>query len=593
MTASLAAPVRLPIDRRRFFRIIAFFGPTILRVIAWDVLLRRLLPTRVLGSRAGRWRRHARDFRHLAVDMGGVLIKLGQFLSARVDVLPPEITDELQGLQDEVPAEAPGAILSVMRQELGDLDVHFAAVDEAPLAAASLGQAHRGWLWPEPVGDESGAGRGRPVVIKVLRPGIEGIVLTDLEALKVVARWIMRYRPIARRADVPALLEEFAETLWEELDYVSEAENARRFRRMFAGDDRVYIPEVVAELSTGRVITLEDVSSIKITDLNALDDAGIDLAELADRLLDVYFHMIFREGFFHADPHPGNLFVRPRVVDRPMDDVPVEGAADAGVDEAAGEADDADEAEEDSAAGGPCPYELIFVDFGMVGEVRPDLLANMHEVLISVSRRDARSLTEAYRQMGFFLPSADLERIEEAQTVLLDQIWGRKLLDLARPDPREVQDLGRQFRDILFDFPFQIPRDFIYLGRCLGMLSGLTSLLDPQINPWHYVEKYGRELIATEAGQELGRESLWELVRPFVTLPGQLQRTLEALESGQLRLQMAPDRVTARRLERLESRVSRLHWSILGAAGLISATLLWTRRGRARRGGRPTRPDNS
>ena len=533
----------------RYRRILRFFGRMILHVIWWDLLVGRtpLLGGRARQTRPARMRAWAARFRVLAVQMGGVMIKLGQFLSARVDILPPEITEELQGLQDEVPAEPQAVIFDALRAQLGDLEQRFARLEETPLAAASLGQAHRAWLRPE-----NGHGPlGQPVVVKVQRPNIEETVRVDLAALRVVAGWLMRYRPIRRRADAPALMDEFARTLWEELDYEAEAGNAERFARIHANDPRIRIPAVYREHSTACVLVLEDVEAIKISDLAAIRAAGIEPKQVADSLLAAYFQQIFEEDFFHADPHPGNLFVEPL-----------------------GEGEWTPEA-------GPRPFRLSFIDFGMVGRV-PNLVGdNLRKLLISVTRRDARQLTEAYQDLGFFLPGADLERITEAQAALLDRIWGRKLLDLAQPDPREVAEITAEFRDLLFDFPFQIPQDFIYLGRALGIISGLVSQLDPDINPWYQIEKYGEQLIRRQSAQELrdfSWETLLEGLRPYLDLPPRLLRLLEMAESGRVTVQRKTDRETLRRQERMERRIGQLGWSILGAAGMLSATLIYLNR---------------
>lgn len=530
----------------RFRRILTFFARVILHLIIWDIVGGRvpLLKTAIRQSRPRRFRRWARRFRELALAMGGVMIKLGQFLSARVDVLPPEITEELLGLQDEVTPEEPRRIMSVIQAELGELSKRFAEIEEEPLAAASLGQTHRAWLLP----DDGANGRGTAVVIKVQRPNIAAIVETDLAALRIVARWTMRYRPIGRRADVPALMEEFAKTLWEELDYRAEVENAERFAEMYANDQRVYIPAMYRQHCADCVIVMENVEAPKITDTAAMEAVGIDPREVAEALLDVYFDQVFREGFFHADPHPGNLFVRARP------DIPWPPEAD------------------DERLGGR-PFWIIFVDFGMVGRV-PSLMGdNLRQVLISVTQRDGRRLTEAYQNLGFFLPGADLVRIAEAQDAVLERIWGRNLLDLARPDPAELEELGQEFRDLLFDFPFQIPQDFIYLGRALGIVSGLVAQLDEQLNPWYYIEKYGEALVASREGQKFGLEAAWNLVRPYFNTPAQVQRLLTLAENGRLRVQS--DRETLRRYERIEKRIGQLGWSILGAAGMLSGTLLY------------------
>ena len=537
----------LPDTQARYRRILIFFARIIAHLILWDILGVRVPVLRqwIRSSRPDRFRRWARRFRVLAVEMGGVMIKLGQFLSARVDVLPPEITDELQGLQDEVPPVPSAEIFDVLWAELGDLSLRFAHIEPEPLAAASLGQAYRAYLLPE----NGATDRGESVVVKVQRPSIEEIVRVDLEALRIVARWVMYYPPIRRRADVPALMDEFAVTLWEELDYEAEADNAEQFAIMFANNDRIYIPAIYRQHSTGRVLTLEDVGAIKITDVEAMTAVGIDPVEVADVLFDAYFHQIFREGFFHADPHPGNLYIKPRT--------------------------DLEWTEGDE---GGRPFWLIFIDFGMVGRVADLMGENLRKVMISVTQKDARQLTEAYDNLGFFLPGADLERIIEAQDTVLNRIWGRNLLELARPDPREVQELGKEFRDLLFDFPFQVPQDFIYLGRAIGMMSGLVSLLDPQINPWFKIEQYGLELIQQQATEALTWETAVNIIKPYLTTPARIQRLLEAAENGRLQVQNKADRDMLRRLDRLEKRIGQLSWSILSAAGMVTAVLWWRKK---------------
>ncbi|MDX1662989.1 MAG: AarF/UbiB family protein [Candidatus Promineifilaceae bacterium] len=529
------------IDRERYRRITRFFAGVIIHLLWWDVVARRLFPVRVLNSRPQRWRALSRQFRQLAVQMGGVLIKLGQFLSIRVDVLPPEITDELKGLQDEVPPVPTPAILAVIEAELGPVDAHFARIEETPLAAASLGQVHRAWLRPDAVP----AGLGEQVAVKVQRPHIESTVRTDLAALRVVVRWAMRYGPLRRRADLPTLLEEFASTLWEELDYELEAENAQRFARMFAGNPHVCIPAVYERHSTSCVLVLEYVRGIKVDDVTALEAAGIRREAVAAQLLDSYFKQIFEEAFFHADPHPGNLFIQPR--DTLATTTEPRGR----------------------------PFRLVFVDFGMVGRIESLMGQQLYRVLVAVTQKDARALTEAYQALGFFLPGADLDRITEAQAVMLDKMWGRNLLELAQPDPEEVQEIMGEFKDLLFDFPFQVPHDFLYLGRAIGILSGLTSTLDPEINPWYQIEKYGRQVVASRQVRQSGLEALLDSLRPLVGLPAQAQRVLSAAEMGRIRVQSVPDNMTRRRLERIERRLLQLQLTVATAFGALFALLLY------------------
>jgi predicted unusual protein kinase regulating ubiquinone biosynthesis (AarF/ABC1/UbiB family) len=536
-----ANPPTASLDRGRYRRLMRFYFAVAVHLAWWDLLLVRVWPGRARASRPERFRHLARRFRHLAVEMGGVMIKLGQFLSARVDVLPPEITGELAGLQDEVPAVPWPEIEAVLREELGEWSRHFVAVEETPLAAASLGQAHRATLQAN--------GAAASVVVKIRRPGIENLVRTDLAALDRVAGWFAYYRPLNRRANLPGLVAEFSATLWEELDYLAEADNAVRFGANFAGTAAVCVPAVYRDQTTQRLLTLEDVTGIKITDTEAMAAAGVDPKKVPPLLLETYYRQIFGDGFFHADPHPGNLFILPL------------------------DADPAPVQEEQEAAGSR-PFRLAFVDFGMVGRIKDETGHSLRRLLISVAQRDARGLTDAFQELGFLLPGADLERITEAHAAVLDRVWGRNLLQMARPDPREVQELGREFRDILFALPFQVPRDFIFLGRAMGMLSGLASRLDPEINPWHYAEKYGRELIRDESTKALNWESAWEWLRPLLTLPARVERVLAAAEQGQLHVRASPDRDTLRRLERLEKQTRRLNWNILAGALLLAGTLL-------------------
>ena len=544
------------IDQHRYRLILRFFSGLIAHLVWWDLVVVRvpMARQRALASRSERLREIARDFRALAIQLGGVMIKLGQFLSSRVDVLPPEITRELAGLQDEVPPADTAQVMGLLREQLGDISRRFETIDTTPLAAASLGQVYRARLKP-PRGT---TGPGEQVVIKVQRPRIEELVRTDLAALRVVARWLMRYKPIRKRANVPALMEEFARTLWEELDYKSEADNAEQFAAIHADNPHIYIPRVYREHATERVIVLEDVEALKIADVDALEAAGIDPKAVADLLLEAYFKQIFVAEFFHADPHPGNLFVRPQ---------PIIPALDGATQPAARS------------------FQLIFIDFGMAVRVPRAVGENLRKVLIGVTQRDARQLTDAYRDLGFFLPGADIDRITEAQEVVLGHIWGRSLLDLTQPDVREVEAIGREFRDLIYDFPFQIPQDFIYLGRALGMISGLVSRLDPQINPWRQIERYGRQLIRGQSVAQLrdrGLTGLVEALRPYLETPARLQRILEEAEKGRLRVQLKSDRDTVRQQERLEKRIGQLGWSILGAAGILSATLVYLERRRER-----------
>ncbi len=530
MTPKASSPHTERALRARARRALFFFARALVGALLWDVVLAHLgLGALARRTRTRRYRHLARRFRALATDLGGVWIKVGQFLSARVDVLPEEVTSELAGLQDEVPPEPLEAVRQVLEAELGEpLEAAFAWFDPTPLASASLGQVHRARLKT-----------GEAVAVKVQRPGIEDLIRVDLAALQRVLGWLRRYRPITRRADLEALFQEFSRTLWQEVDYLAEAENARRFAAMFADDPTVRIPAVYAQRTTRRVLTLEDVYFIKITDFEAIDRAGVDRAEVADRLLRTYLEQIFIEGFFHADPHPGNLFVEPL---------------------------------------GDGHWRLVFVDFGMVGHLTPQAKAGLRELAIAVATRDADRILVAYRQLGMLLPGADLERIRQAEQVMLDRFWGLNLAELRRAHPREMQRFAREFRDLLYEMPFQVPTDLILLGRCLALLSGLCTALYPEFNVFDRLVPFARRLLEAERGSPLDLFLDWLLAQgeALLTMPVRLEAALTRIERGELRVMARASPDLEERILRLTQAVDRLVGAVFFGALLLVGALLYT-----------------
>ncbi|MCX8528494.1 MAG: AarF/UbiB family protein, partial [Rhodoluna sp.] len=329
--------------------------------------------------------RLAKSFHDLAADLGGLMVKVGQFLSSRFDVLPESVTRELSGLQDEVAPQPFELIQQAIEAELGmAASVAFAEINPEPIAAASLGQAYKAKL-SEGLAEELGY---QDVIIKVLRPGIEEIVDVDLKALRKVGGWLARVKLVSRRTDAPALVEEFATTTLEEVNYLHEAGNLERFANDFATDPRIGTPDVIWERSARRVLTLSDVSAIKINDIEALVKAGIDPNAVAAELARATFEQFFVTGFFHADPHPGNIFVS-----QPDED--------SGID-----------------------FKLTFIDFGMMGEVNPEMRANLQSFLFAVASRDARAWVAACQKLGVLLPTADSVILEDAVSKLFDRFGG-------------------------------------------------------------------------------------------------------------------------------------------------------------------------
>jgi predicted unusual protein kinase regulating ubiquinone biosynthesis (AarF/ABC1/UbiB family) len=518
-------------DTRARYRRILRFAAWNLAVTWWfELFLPRIGLARIAErTRSRRMQRFARRFHGLAVELGGLMIKVGQFLSSRLDILPPEITKELEGLQDEVPPVPFPSIRALAEEELGaPLEQVFAFVEESPIAAASLGQAHRARLHSTDAADTGFT----DVVLKVQRPGIDAIVDVDLAALRKVGSWLSRIRLVSSRANMPALVEEFAQTSFEEIDYLHEAANSERFAVDFSGDGRVSVPGVAWERCTRRVLTLEDVTAIKITEAGALRAAGIDPAEVAPVFASVMFDQMFTNGYFHADPHPGNIFVTPV-----------------------------------AAAAGDRPWKLTFIDFGMMGEITPSTRAGLRKLLIAAAARDGRGLVAAINDVGVLAPSADTVEMERAMTHLFARFGGMGFAELREVDPREFRDFAVEFGDVVRSLPFQLPENFLLIIRAMSLTSGVCSSLDERFNLWDSVEPYAARLLRDERGnivEDVAQQAL-DAAATALRLPKRLDALAGRLEEGSLA-------VANPRLERQIARLDRSNRR--SASALVFAALL-------------------
>jgi len=540
--------------RARYRRILAFASRELAKIWWFELVLPRLgLSSIAERTRGPRMQKFARRFHALAIELGGLMIKVGQFMSSRLDVLPPEITAELEGLQDEVPAVPYAAIRAAAEAELGlPLDRAYAWFDENPVAAASLGQAHRARLAAI---DAADTGLGN-VIVKVQRPGIDEIVAVDLAALRKVATWLTRVRLVADRVDAPGLVEEFAETSLEEIDYLHEAASAERFRENFADDPRVDTPEIVWERSTRRVLTLSDVTAIKINDIDALRAAGIDPVEVAEVFAEVMFDQVFTHSFVHADPHPGNIFVTPVPG-------PLEGS----------------EAQADAGSGAqvsgapPRKFRLTFIDFGMMAEVPDSLRDGLRTLLIAVAGRDSRGLVAAAQEIGVLLPSADTAELERALTALFARFGGMGFAELSKVDPREFRDFADEFGDMVRSLPLQLPENMLLLIRAVSLTSGMCSGLDPSFNVWDAAEPYAGRLLRAETGNVVQAFASRAMDTAGVTmrLPQRIDNVITRIDDGTVSFDTSR---LERRLDRLEGLARRIGSGVLFAAMLVGGALL-------------------
>jgi predicted unusual protein kinase regulating ubiquinone biosynthesis (AarF/ABC1/UbiB family) len=423
-----------------------------------------------------------------------VLIKLGQFLSTRVDLLPERAIAILRTLQDALPPAPFDQIRDVVESELGQpiADV-FSVLDHACWASASLGQVHQAVL----------ASTGETVAVKVQRPQIEPLVKVDLRALQTVI-WIIT-RVVGRRniIDLMGFYREFAGTLYEELDYVREAANARRFRAIFKDDPTIYIPWVYDQYVSRRLLVLEWVEGIKIDDYATLDAVGINRHELVRRTVDAYFYQFFEVGFFHADPHPANLLV---TIGQDGDD-PV----------------------------------VIMVDFGMVGSYTPQMRHFMKQAFLAILARDTPALVQALTRLGFVTPGADQVSLEQALSWLLESYAGTRL--------RTVHDewlasLMQDIRQLLYTQPLRIPPQFALTSRAVGLLLGDVTELDPEFDFFRIATPYARAFLGLERFggiEQLAQQVLGQLVSTSTALlkmPERVEQVLGRLQAGELQIKV-------------------------------------------------------
>ncbi len=368
--------------------------------------------------------------------LGATFIKLGQILSTRSDLLGPDYQAKLAKLQDDVPPLPGEVVRELIAQELGqEAEEAFAFFEVVPLAAASIGQAHAATLHD-----------GNEVVVKVRRPGVVEQIAEDLEILRNLAVHAGRHWQAAADYDLVGLVDEFAETLQAELDYLREARNAERFATNFAQDGDVHIPRVFWETTTSRVLTLERVYGIKVSDLDALDEAVIDRRALAKLATRVTAQMVFEDGFFHADPHPGNFFVDP---------------------------------------GG----RLGVIDFGMVGEIDERLRGQLGTLLVALARTDPDRITDAVLALSSARGPVDRGRLRADLAALVASNKGRTVSEIA------LGSVIEQTLAIVRRHHLQLPHELALLLKMVVMNEGMAGALDPDFQLGSVLAPYAQRLV--------------------------------------------------------------------------------------------------
>ena len=511
------------------FRVARAYAVT-LRVLwsyLWLRLWRPLLgPDAYARALVDRHRSNARRVEATILELNGLFIKVGQLISILTNFLPEEFRSGLERLQDQVPTRPFIQIVDRIRREFGrEPEELFAWFNPEPIASASLAQVHEALLKD-----------GRRVAVKVQHADIEDIVRLDLTAIRRILGVIQLF---TRVRGLESYHSEIREMILEELDFTREAAHIAEISAHFADDSMIGFPTVVREFSTDRILTTHFIEGTKVTDVAALEAQGIDRTALAERILTAYCQMIFIDGVYHADPHPGNLRVRP----------------DGGV---------------------------VFVDFGAVGELSPEMKDGIPTFLEGVIRRDSAKITGALRRMGFVARTAEGGSAGDIAERVIDYFQRRFLEDLTieswslsevQVDMRtkleamaDLRKLDISFRDLTSTF--EVPKDWVLLERTLLLLLGLCTHLDPGLNPMRTIQPYLQEFVLGRERDWLGltRNALKEMALSAITIPEGVQRFLTRANRGELQVRVEGLRESA---NLLYSAAHQLLYGILAAAAAV------------------------
>lgn len=472
------------------------------------------------AKKTARRRAQAIWIRETFLDLGPTFIKVGQLFSTRADLFPVEYVEELSKLQDRVPAFSYEQSEAIIQQDLGKrVSELYKSFDPIPLAAASLGQVHKATLY-----------NGEEVVAKVQRPGLRKLFTIDLSILKGIAHFFQNHPDWGRGRDWLGIYEECCRILWEEIDYLSEGSNADTFRRHFRDYDWVKVPRVYWRYTSPRVLTLEYVPGIKVSHYEALEAAGIDRKAIAQLGAKAYLIQLLNNGFFHADPHPGNIAVSP------------EGA-------------------------------LIFYDFGMMGRIKTGIREQLMETLFGIAQKDANRVVESLVKLGAIVPSEDMGPVRRSIQYMLDHFMDKPF------EAQSVSQISDDLYEIAYDQPFRFPATFTFVMRAFSTLEGVGKGLDPEFNFMEVAKPFAMQIMANgnmsdgnSFLNELGRQAA-QVGNTAFGLPRRIEDTIEKLERGDLRIRVRSiesDKV----LRRLSSIQLLTNYTLLISAFTLSATIL-------------------
>ncbi|MGC9516858.1 MAG: ABC1 kinase family protein [Methanomicrobiales archaeon] len=450
-------------------------------------------------------------------ELGTTFIKLGQVLSTRPDLVGKDVADELSKLQDEVPPVSFEAVKGVVESDLKQpIDELFLEFDEEPIASASIAQVHRGVLKD-----------GTEVAVKVQRPNIFEQIQKDITIMRYLAGQVDRRISDLKYYNLPAIVDEFERAIEKELDFLQESRNIDRFRSNFEKDSTVYAPETYPEYSSIRVLTMEFIHGTKISDI--IDsDIVINRSKIAEIGTKSYFKQIFLKGYFHADPHPGNILIMENNV-------------------------------------------LCFVDFGMMGHLDQEFRDNLAEIFVYTVRYDVKGIISQLMYMGIIDDDTDINELKYDLIDLLDKYYGA-----------EIKDVGGMITEfsmpgLMVKHKLKLPKDFILLGRVLSMAEDLGRKLDPNFNGIELAEPLIRKLFKQRLNPlrflDYQTQYLFELEHIAKDLPQTINQTLLRAKKGKIKLDMEVKNLD-KFADRMEKIVDRISVALIIAALIIGSSLI-------------------